>query len=267
MPCPFPGMDPYIERAAIWPDFHASLINTLRATLQPLLRPRYVALTDDRLYVVESERPIRPDVSIVRTSSPVRAVRSTGAVIELDQPAVLDVITETIREAVLHIVEPGAGNRVVTAIEVLSPDNKVAGPGRKAFLQKRAELLEGGSNLVEIDLLRRGGTTVHASPEWLDALRPWTYLVAVSRSQPARHEVYPFPLARRLPRFAIPLAPEDPDIGVDLQALFTRCWEEGPYPEVLFYDAPPPGPLTEEEAAWCETQLRNAGLPCSRHER
>ena len=26
MPCPFPGMDPYIERPAIWPDFHDSVI-------------------------------------------------------------------------------------------------------------------------------------------------------------------------------------------------------------------------------------------------
>ncbi|MGH7128450.1 MAG: DUF4058 family protein, partial [Planctomycetaceae bacterium] len=59
MSCPFPGMDPYIERPEIWPDFHDSLIAALRGALQPLLRPRYAALTQDRLYVVESERPIR----------------------------------------------------------------------------------------------------------------------------------------------------------------------------------------------------------------
>jgi Protein of unknown function (DUF4058) len=26
MDCPFPGMDPYIERSAIWADFHDALI-------------------------------------------------------------------------------------------------------------------------------------------------------------------------------------------------------------------------------------------------
>lgn len=30
MPCPFPGMDPYIERPEIWPDFHDSLIAAVR---------------------------------------------------------------------------------------------------------------------------------------------------------------------------------------------------------------------------------------------
>jgi len=62
MDCPFPGMDPYIERPAIWADFHDRLIPAISATLQPMLRPKYAALVQDRLYVVESRRPIRPDV-------------------------------------------------------------------------------------------------------------------------------------------------------------------------------------------------------------
>src|SRR5260370_657527 len=70
MPSPFPGMDPYIERPVIWPDFHNHLITVVKAALQPLLRPRYVALSEDRLFVVESDRPIRPDLALVRTSSP-----------------------------------------------------------------------------------------------------------------------------------------------------------------------------------------------------
>lgn len=47
MPCPFPGMDPYIERPVIWPDFHDSLIIYTKAALQPLLRPRYLAVSED----------------------------------------------------------------------------------------------------------------------------------------------------------------------------------------------------------------------------
>ncbi len=49
MPSPSPGMDPYIERPEIWPDFHDRLITFLQEALQPLLRPRYVALGQDRL--------------------------------------------------------------------------------------------------------------------------------------------------------------------------------------------------------------------------
>ena len=67
MPSPFPGMDPYIERPAIWPDFHDRLIAAIVGVLQPLLRPRFAAVTQDRLYLVESERSVYPDVAVVKT--------------------------------------------------------------------------------------------------------------------------------------------------------------------------------------------------------
>ncbi len=259
MPCPFPGMDPYLERPAIWPDFHDSLITYIRAELQPVLRPRYVAVTQDRLYVVESERPIRPDVSIIRTGRD--AVSGAAvAVLETDAPAVFEFWSEEIREPLIHIIEPAAGNRIVTAIEVLSPDNKQPGPGRVSYLRKRDELWSGGANLVEIDLLRDGERTVRVSPEKLDSLRPWHYLVAATRRWPSREEVYAVPLERRLPRVAIPLSPDDRDVPLDLQAAFARCWNEGPYPELLHYSERPPGTLSAEENVWCEQVVRTAGL-------
>lgn len=90
MPSPFPGMDPYIEWPVIWPDFHDSLITFIRGALQPLLRPRYVALAQDRLFVVESDRPIRPDVAVVRTSLPKPPAGAATAVLEVDAPAVFE---------------------------------------------------------------------------------------------------------------------------------------------------------------------------------
>ena len=49
------------------------------------------------------------------------------------------------------------------------------------------------------------------------------------------------------------------DAPLDLQAVFTRCWDEGPYPELLEYDKPPPGKLPAEEMKWCVKMLRAAG--------
>lgn len=86
MSCPFPGMDPYLERRALWPDFHDSLIAYLREALQPLLRPRYAALTQDRLFVVQHERPIRPDVSVIETRGNRPFVDSTTGAMVGDQP-------------------------------------------------------------------------------------------------------------------------------------------------------------------------------------
>lgn len=89
MECPFPGMDPFIERPAVWPDFHDALIAAIRGVLQPLLRPKYAAVMQDRLYVVESDRPIWPDVSLVKTPFPHGAADSGTAVLDVDKPVLL----------------------------------------------------------------------------------------------------------------------------------------------------------------------------------
>ncbi len=127
-------------------------------------------------------------------------------------------------------------------------------------MRKRDEFWQAGANLVELDLLRAGRPTLRVSSEHLDSLRPWHYLVAVTRRWPSRQEVYAVPLEQRLPRVAIPLAEDDNDVLLDLQAAFARCWNEGPYPELLHYDSPAPGVLTEAERQWCDQQLREAGL-------
>jgi hypothetical protein len=258
--CPFPGMDPYIERPELWSDFHDRLITYICGDLQPLLRPKYIALTQERLYVVESERPIKPDVAIIAPAPGGRGRTSSAAVLEPDAPAVFELWREDIAELLIHIVEPAANNRVVTAIEVLSPSNKSPGTGRTSYMRKREEFWSGGTNLVEIDLLRDGEPTVRLGPENRAELGDgWRYLVAVTRRWPSRQEVYAVPLERRLPRVAIPLSDDDPDVTIDLQASFEQCWDSGPYPELLRYDGPPPGELTPKELTWCRQTLIEAG--------
>src|SRR5262249_21593129 len=149
MPSPFPGMDPYLERPALWPDFHDRLIIYIQEALQPLLRPRYVAIGQERLFVMESRRPVYPDVGALRPDSP-RPARGATAVAEADAPAVFDFVEDERRESYLEIVEPAAGFRLVTAVEVLSPDNKDTGAGRDSYLRKRRELWRGGASQVEI---------------------------------------------------------------------------------------------------------------------
>lgn len=262
MSCPFPGMDPYIERPDLWPDFHDSLVTNIRGLLQPLLRPKYAALCQDRLYVVEADRSIRPDVSIVDTGG-VRASKRSTAVLDADAPAVFEMVDEEMREPLIHIIEPTTG-RIVTAIEVLSPANKRPGAGRKSYLAKQRELRHEEANLVEIDLLRGGKHTVHVNPEQLATLQPYRYVVAVTREWPHRNEVYAWPLARRFPRIAVPLDTDEPDVVLDLQAAFTRCWDEGPYPQLLRYDVPPPGEMSPEETEWCRQLLTPTTPPPAR---
>jgi hypothetical protein len=224
MPSPFPGMDPYIERPEIWPDFHQHLVVCISRALQPLLRPRYVALIQYRRFV--DEPPWR----------------------------------EERRQSYVQVIRPASMDRPVTVIEVLSPDNKRAGPARTSYLQQRKEFSGRGVNLVEIDLLRAGEPTVRVPADGLAGLSPWHYLAVASRHWPTRQEVYAAPLTQRLPRVAVPLFKDDPDVVFDLQAAVTRCWDEGPYPELLRYEGSPPGTLTPDELRWCEDMLRQAGL-------
>jgi len=257
MPCPFPGMDPYIERPEIWPDFHDAMVTAIRGILQPLLKPRYVAVMQDRIYIVRDEQARKPDVAVVRTSSRERQ-RGATALLDVDTPAIFEDYREEIRQPLIEVIEPAAGNKVVTAIEVLSPDNKQAGPGRTSYLAKRDQYEAMGANIVEIDLLFGGQPTVKLTPDKLATLEPWKYLVAVSR-WPTLHEVYAFPLERRLPRIAVPLAYEDQDVPLDLQAAFARSWDEGPYPQLLHYGDSPPSLLSDAERRWCRDQLGKAG--------
>ncbi len=58
MASPFPGMDPYLEAADIWPDFHSGLSGEIRVELNISLPPPYYA----RLEVC-------PEVGMVQESS------------------------------------------------------------------------------------------------------------------------------------------------------------------------------------------------------
>ena len=255
MSCPFPGMDPYLERRALWPDFHDSFITYLGEALQPFLRPRYAALRQNRLFAIEHERPFRQDVSTIETR---RGGFSKSAAVTMiaDEPVVVELLREEFREQgrqpFLSIIEPAEGNRVVTAIEVLSPDNKTSGAGRASYLSKQEELWFGNTNLVEIDLLRAGQPVVRVPEERLTALPERRYLVSVTRSFPTRCELYGFSMMQRLPRISLPLASDDKDLTLDLQQVFTKCWNAGPYPELLHYDQPAPGELTEQETHFCQ---------------
>ena len=87
------------------------------------------------------------------------------------------------------------------------------------------------------------------------------YLVAVRRrGDDDRTEGYPFALARPLPRIGVPLLPPDPDVVLDMQAVFTRTYDAAAYGDVIDYTEPPPVPLPPGEAAWMDALLREKGM-------
>ena len=74
MSSPFPGMDPYIGDPEVWSDFYGGLADEMRAQLNSVLQPRYVArltprVTYDIIEVAE-RRNVRPDVGMWQPQPP-----------------------------------------------------------------------------------------------------------------------------------------------------------------------------------------------------
>jgi hypothetical protein len=150
--------------------------------------------------------------------------------------------------------------RLVASIEVLSLSNKTPGnPGREQYLSKQSEVLAGDVHLVEIDLLR-GGTHTSAVPRDLAEAEAgsFDYLVSIHRfDRPNDFLIYPIGLEQRLPTIAVPLLRGDADVPLDVQAVFGRAYDVGPYAREVDYgeDSLVP-PLTAEQAKWAATRLR-----------
>ncbi|HUG91824.1 MAG TPA: DUF4058 family protein [Planctomycetaceae bacterium] len=259
MKSPFPGMDPWLE--AHWGDVHSSLAIYTRDELQPQLPPDLRARVEEYV-AVEAEDVaggFYPDVRVVERPFSAEASSVGGAAAAVAEPLVvpLSLEPETIRS--VRIIDPRADNRVVTAIEFFSPSNKLREEGREAYRKKRRELLAGGVNLVEIDLLR-GGAYLLAIPE--DALpaeyvAPYRIAVVRPTSRP-RGEVSRASLREPLPTIYIPLRETDPDVFLNIQSILNGAYQNGGYDD-LDYTSDPAPPLRGEDADWADALLRRAG--------
>jgi len=155
------------------------------------------------------------------------------------------------------------GERLVTAVEVLSLSKKKAGDGgRTSYQQKQGEFRLGGVNLVEIDLLRSGPHTTAVPLAQLQKLTgEFDYHVSVTvAGSPTRYFARPIKLKERLPIIQVPLDPGVPLVRIDLQPLLDRAYDTGRYRQLARYSRPCDPPLTPEQQAWAESILRAKGL-------
>lgn len=226
MPSPFPGMDPFLENEQLWPGFQHHLVHSLYQILLPSLMDRYRARVCQRSYTTE-------------------------------QALFTSIVREEHLEHFLEVRQRSDG-RLVTLLDVASPANKTTAVGRQAYLDKRQEGRGLKANLVEIDLVLQGQPLLDYSRE---GLPDWDYAVTVTRAnQPDRYEIYNLTMEKRLPRFRLPLAADDRDTVVDLQAAFTRCYDQGNYADKIDYGPDPLTRLDDTQKTWIRTRLKDQGL-------
>jgi hypothetical protein len=220
MPSPFPGMDPFIEGQA-WTDFHLTMISEARAALIPLVRPHYIVRVEERVYLDEQARD---GVGFLQLPWHQR----------------------------LLVVQDRESLRPVTIIEILSPAVKQPGSERCRFNQaNRNEVLQSDLHFVELDQLRGG----QPAPVLEGSLAgEYRGLVARAERRP-QAEAYVCSLRQPLPTVPIPLATGDPDVMLDLQAVFTIAYDRAGYDYSLDYRRPVVPPLGEADAAWAQEIL------------
>ena len=166
MKSPFPGMDPYLEQ--YWGDVHTGLMVYMRDQINDQLPGDLQARVEEGISVdlKDDQRTIYPDIQVAEQSAPTHGMSELPptTTMAVAQPHIIPLLDESPTERHIEIVDPNSGNRVVTAIEVLSPSNKTGETGREAYQRKQREYIGGGVNLVEIDLIRQG-TFIVAVPE------------------------------------------------------------------------------------------------------
>ncbi len=260
MPSPFPGMDPYLESPDIFPDFHDSFITYLRERLQASLPAPYIAALGRRVWIEIARRTIGSAVNVLQFPCTEAAATLTVTAPPVAQPVAVRVAHDEFREPFIEIyTKDEQGKRLVTSLEILSLSNKTPGAhGRDLYRRKQHELLASQVHLVEIDLLRGGE---HASAVPLDAAReacgPFDYHISVHRFDDLEtFYIYPIHLQDRLPVITVPLLPGDPPVTLDLQAVFDRCYDAGPYSREIAYGTDPiDPPLLPEQQAWARQRL------------
>lgn len=215
MTCPFPGMDPYLESGEHWPVFQTGMVAGLIEVLQPSLGERYRIRPAVRNYVEE----------VVLFTS-VQREEHNEEYVEIRQRS---------------------SDRLVTVVDLISPTNRTTTKGRQEYKSHRETMRKQGANVIELELVLQGTTCLDISTE---GLPEFDYAVCVCRArQQDRFEIYTTTLRKRLPRIRLPLATDDRDLIVDLQAVFGRCYDRH-FDGRIDYSKPPPVLLKEDDLKW-----------------
>jgi Protein of unknown function (DUF4058) len=224
MPSPFPGMDPWLESPYIWGDFHHAFACALSTSLNSSLPKGYYSRINFRLNADDSKHQYLE----VRGSKP--------------------------------------NHELSTFIDFATPKNKTTGPERRAYLRNRAKMLKAGVGFLEFDFLRGGRPLNDKDDDDDDEDRsslPEYSIVIRSPEKPVRMcRTFTLDPRVRLPSIRVPIREGMQGIDVDIQELFDKVYDSGPYDRgAVDYDKPPDPPLPVELEKWAQECLRKAALP------
>jgi Protein of unknown function (DUF4058) len=252
---PFPGMDPYLEDPAFWPDFHLRFINHWCEAVADVLPEPYEARLDERVHLVQMSpeviKLIYPDVSVSHGQPSGRSASAPSGTALLEPVTIPHEFLEEVRDTRIEILHRPERS-LVAVLKLLSPANKT-GDGFQEYRAKRKTILLQKVHLVELDLLVGGNRLPLARP-----LPTADYYAMVSRSdQRPNCAVYAWGVRQPLPIIPIALRAPDADVLVDLGKVFQTTYARGRYARSLRYGQPPLARLSDTDAQWAMTLSGN----------
>jgi hypothetical protein len=261
MTTPFPGIDPYLEAQGYWEGFHLGFTTYCCDTLNELLPESYVAVLREYPHRVDltprEAKQILGDAAILgeeRKAVPggARAKPSGKTLTRGPVTIPLPRMTMEVRDVWIHILR--LPERVpITVIEILSPTNKT-GVGLAEYRLKRRKTIRQKVHLVEFDFLL-GGQRLPMGR----ALPRGEYYALIARAERRPDcDVYAWTIRDPLPSIPIPLLAPDPDVVLDVAAVFATAYERGRYPRLIDYTAPLTMVRKPEDRAWAEGIARRA---------
>ena len=265
MASPFPGMDPYLESADVWPGFHHHLAEELMGQLNRRIGPKYYAEVNVRTVfediTIELPHTTLPDVGIVeRLPTEPGSVATAVAIAPAPVRRTL-LLRDQIKLRSVEIHQTDTGT-LITSIELLSPYNKRPGEGLDEYRRKRSQFVRSPIHLVEIDLLRGGqrpGLEVNSPP--LDS----DYILLVNRNRGGdirESEIWPVALNEPLPVLPIPLASPDPSVPLEVTPAIQAIYARAGYDWRINYRQPvPPPELPAPMLKWLKEHLPQVGAP------
>ena len=148
---PFPGMDPFLE--VHWGDVQTRLARSFAVNLRKQLPGGLVARVEESVVLGIDDDDLPP--AEIATQLVPRTQRS------------------------VHIYDAMMKMKLITAIELIGPANKVGVKNREAYRSRASKALEAGASLVEVDLIRQGESVLCRPPTDPDGhysiciVRPW----------------------------------------------------------------------------------------------
>jgi hypothetical protein len=247
---PFPGMNPWLE-GYLWSDVHSRLAHVIAELLAPQIAPKYVSriaiatITDSD---PESEIGITyPDVAVFQHRHILEEPPAVYGKTVLTEPTIITPFKPiTLRLPVVEVRDT-ANNKLVTAIEILSPVNK-RNPNLADYRTKINDLHRSGVHVLEIDLLRRG-------------TRPFSfykstahYQMLLLRAGKNNAAIWSVNIQDKLPVLPVPLLAPDPDAFLELGKALDIVFERSLYYLSLDYtQTPAPPTFSEADLAWIAT--------------